>query len=76
MWPGDVSLSLHLPAASRWHIPLAGANLMGSDLYNSLVRYFVQHLRHLRDVRCFSRDDGIAIDPFRSIQIHYKMSFS
>ncbi|KAH9999607.1 Cullin-domain-containing protein [Russula compacta] len=27
----------------------SGANLMGSDLYNSLVRYFVQHLRHLRD---------------------------
>ena len=55
-------------------MPLAGANLMGSDLYNSLVRYFIQHLRHLRDVRCFSCDDGIAIDPFRSIQIHYKMS--
>jgi len=37
---------------------------MGSDLYNSLVRYFVQHLRHLRDVRRFSRDDGIVVDPF------------
>ena len=23
---------------------------MGSDLYNNLIRYFVQHLRHLRDV--------------------------
>jgi hypothetical protein len=55
-------------------MPLAGANLMGSDLYNSLVHYFIQHLRHLRDVHCFSCDDGIAIDPFRSIQIHYKMS--
>ncbi|KAN0127343.1 Cullin domain containing protein [Lactarius tabidus] len=27
----------------------SGANLMGSDLYNNLIRYFVQHLRHLRD---------------------------
>jgi cullin 1 len=56
--------------------PPAGANLMGSDLYNSLVRYFVQHLRHLRDVRRFAHDDGITIDFSRSIQIHYKTSFS
>ncbi|KAI0042482.1 Cullin-domain-containing protein [Auriscalpium vulgare] len=26
-----------------------GANLMGSDLYNNLIRYFVSHLRGLRD---------------------------
>lgn len=26
-----------------------GANLVGSDLYNSLIRYFVQHLRTLRE---------------------------
>jgi len=49
---------------------------MGSDLYNSLVRYFVQHLRHLRDASHSSRDDGTAIDSFRSIQIHFKTSFS
>lgn len=54
----------------------AGANLMGSDLYNSLVRYFVQHLRHLRDVRHWSLDDWTAIDPFCSIPIHYKTSLS
>ncbi|KAF8523202.1 Cullin [Gautieria morchelliformis] len=26
-----------------------GANLMGSDLYNNLIRYFVDHLKGLRD---------------------------
>ena len=30
---------------------IAGANLMGSDLYNNLIRYFVEHLRGLREVR-------------------------
>jgi hypothetical protein len=29
----------------------AGANLMGSDLYNNLIRYFITHLKSLRDVR-------------------------
>ena len=29
----------------------AGANLMGSDLYNNLIRYFINHLKTLRDVR-------------------------
>ena len=28
----------------------AGANLMGSDLYNNLIRYFVNHLKALRTV--------------------------
>lgn len=28
----------------------AGANLMGSDLYNNLIRYFITHLKTLRDV--------------------------
>ena len=28
----------------------AGANLMGSDLYNNLIRYFVKHLKGLRTV--------------------------
>ena len=32
----------------------AGANLMGSDLYNNLIRYFIQHLRSLCDVRTYS----------------------
>lgn len=26
---------------------------MGSDLYNNLIRYFVTHLKGLRDVRYF-----------------------
>lgn len=36
---------------------LAGANLMGSDLYNHLIRYFVAHLKELKDVssRIFRR---------------------
>jgi len=29
----------------------AGANLMGSDLYNHLIRYFAVHLKSLREVR-------------------------
>ena len=29
----------------------AGASLMGSDLYNNLIRYFVNHLKSLREVR-------------------------
>ena len=29
---------------------------MGSDLYNNLIRYFIQHLRSLRDVRTYSLD--------------------
>jgi cullin 1 len=56
--------------------PAAGANLMGSDLYNSLVRYFVQHLRHLRDVRYRCYDDCTAIDAFYSIRIRYNTSCS
>lgn len=28
----------------------AGANLMGSDLYNNLIRYFVNHLKTLKTV--------------------------
>jgi cullin 1 len=32
---------------------IAGANLMGSDLYNHLIRYFNSHLVVLRDVREF-----------------------
>ena len=30
---------------------------MGSDLYNNLIRYFIQHLRSLRDVRIYSLDE-------------------
>ncbi|PBK97849.1 Cullin-domain-containing protein [Armillaria gallica] len=36
--------SMGLGAATR-----TGANLMGSDLYNNLIRYFVVHLKALRD---------------------------
>lgn len=27
----------------------AGANLMGSDLYNNLIRYFITHLKVLKE---------------------------
>jgi hypothetical protein len=50
--------------------------MIGSDLYGNLVHYFVQHLRHLRDVRRFAHDDGTTIDISCSIRIHYKTSFS
>jgi len=53
-----------------------GANLTGSDLYNTLVRYFVQHLQHLRDVRRFVHDDRNTMNTPCSIRIHYKTSFS
>ncbi|KAG2122604.1 Cullin [Suillus clintonianus] len=33
----------------------AGANLMGSDLYNNLIRYFIAHLKLLKDRE---RDEG------------------
>lgn len=33
------------------HAKPAGANLMGSDLYNNLIRYFVTHLKGLKEVR-------------------------
>ena len=44
-----------LPGRRILTYPSAGANTMVSDLYNSLVRYFVQHVRHLRDVSHWSR---------------------
>jgi hypothetical protein len=65
---------LSLPGPLLLTFPPAGANLMGSDLYNSLVRYFVQHLRHLRDVRYPNHDDWTTIDTFHSIRIPYKTS--
>jgi hypothetical protein len=72
-------LSLFIPRSPYIDIlyPPAGANMMGSDLYNSLFRYFVQHVRHLRDVSHWSHwrldyDGGF----FCSIQIHYKTNFS
>jgi len=71
-----MSLFLHLLATSCQHISPARADLMGSELYDSLAQYFVQHLQHLRDVSCFAHDDGIAIDPSYSTRIHYKTSLS
>ncbi|KAI0055375.1 Cullin-domain-containing protein [Artomyces pyxidatus] len=44
--------SSKMPANSTSEISTpgrTGANLMGSDLYNNLIRYFVQHLRTMRD---------------------------
>jgi len=38
------------PAMTDTLRPSAGANLMGSDLYNNLIRYFVGHLTELRNV--------------------------
>ena len=35
-------------------LALASAYLMGLDIYNSLIRYFVCHLKLLRDVRDLS----------------------
>jgi cullin 1 len=54
----------------------SSGNLTGSDLYDSLVRYFVQHLQHLRDVRRLVHDDKNTMNTLRSIRIHSKMSFS
>jgi len=47
---GNVSASSLFGRLQLLTYPPAGANMMASDLYNSLARYFVQHVRHLRDV--------------------------
>ncbi|THH28821.1 hypothetical protein EUX98_g5373 [Antrodiella citrinella] len=36
-----------------------GANLMGSDLYNNLIRYFVTHLKSLRDASDALQDEAL-----------------
>ncbi|KAI1794850.1 Cullin-domain-containing protein [Ganoderma leucocontextum] len=36
-----------------------GANLMGSDLYNNLIRYFVNHLKTLRTASDSSQDEAL-----------------
>lgn len=36
-----------------------GANLMGSDLYNNLIRYFVAHLKGLRDKTDALQDEAL-----------------
>ncbi|TCD69043.1 hypothetical protein EIP91_009106 [Steccherinum ochraceum] len=36
-----------------------GANLMGSDLYNNLIRYFVTHLKSLRDASDNLQDEAL-----------------
>ncbi|VDB91866.1 unnamed protein product [Peniophora sp. CBMAI 1063] len=41
--------SSKMPAAQDPTQARSGANLMGSDLYNHLIRYFVAHLRGLKD---------------------------
>ena len=48
----SVCCLLLLPSAN---VGAAGANLMGSDLYNNLIKYFVNHLKTLRTV-CFPYD--------------------
>jgi hypothetical protein len=54
---GDVSHSSLPPPGRRilTYLPAgASANMMRFDLYNSIFRYFVQHVRHLRDVSHWS----------------------
>ncbi|KAF7982936.1 hypothetical protein HWV62_3733 [Athelia sp. TMB] len=36
-----------------------GANLMGSDLYNNLIRYFISHLKTLRDASDSLQDEAL-----------------
>lgn len=53
-WAVDVSLEIRFSCLScKPDSCVAGANLMGSDLYNNLIRYFVTHLKGLREVGCF-----------------------
>jgi cullin 1 len=52
-----------------WLTPLAGANLMGSYLYNNLIRYFTQHLRHLRDVSNGLGTTGQCVTPSAEIRL-------
>jgi hypothetical protein len=46
-----VSQSSRAPICELIHAHAAGANLMGSDLYNSLIKYLSNHLKELKDVR-------------------------
>lgn len=66
--PGDVCLS-SLSCDLLLTSPLAGANLMGSDLYNNLIRYFVQHLRQLRDVSDGLGMMGRCVTPFSEFRL-------
>ncbi len=45
---------------------------MGSDLYNNLIRYFVQHLRHLRDVSGGVGSPGRCVTPFAEFRFPTK----
>jgi hypothetical protein len=54
---------------------VAGANLMGSDLYNNLIRYFIVHLKNLKDV-CWLLSFDLTNDqlcPLYSDLITFKM---
>lgn len=50
-WLRCLSLEMVLKADMPPDPTTAGANLMGSDLYNNLMRYFIGHLKGLREVR-------------------------
>jgi len=39
---------------------------MGSDLYNNLIRYFIVHLKNLKDVGCFISYDLTNDQPYPS----------
>ena len=47
---GDVSKANISSVVLMLRLKKAGANLMGADLYNNLIRYFVTHLKGLRAV--------------------------
>jgi hypothetical protein len=54
-WPAEVRSRVFLCALRGDRVlttcdRAAGANLMGSDLYNNLIKYFVAHLKELKDV--------------------------
>ena len=64
------------PSESRASTGRSGANLIGYNLYDSLVCYFAQHLQRLRDVRHFVHDDRMTMNTSCSIRIRCKTSFS
>jgi len=53
-WADEVRATHFLSAvshATHWFsLSVAGANLMGSDLYNNLIKYFAEHLKGLLHV--------------------------
>jgi hypothetical protein len=66
VWLDEVSAYLIVATRCLTYFPhehrvTAGANLMGSDLYNNLIRYFITHLKELRDVRTLSHLSAVSL---------------